>query len=1454
MKKQVRIRKALPGETPGYYNKTAKFLKKAAMGMEVSSPSMDPARINQIYENVYVSLKNDAAPELLYNQLINEYALDESTSVMLIKSALSKLAQEGYVDPDLEEEEEASNQQQGAQEQPQQDPQQRSNEDAERASSDAEQEDLAMSDEGYYDEEEAANNSNTHLETEQDEEEQAFRYGGYFADGGAEEVDEYQDQDPNQQMGREEAVMGQFDNPGNGQPKKPFSIEDLIAVTPGMQNQEAFPDLSYYVGDYKGSADSYQPEEYLPQAADGGISKLASFLPKLPPNPLTSLIPMTNLSTARKWVPGFSALGQGMTKIPYLGAKFAPKLATPFTQNRTELWNVLNGATPKLGTFSQNGTLLGGADGSLQADRLLLYQDDVKNIIQNIENGQTSFKLADINPLAQEDGLVSGIYPLDAKIVAGTDDAGNNFFELKHTFGPNQKLPFGTTPSKAKEITFKNRFYFNNDPTTGELKVFDPLGNPLMNGVQTKTQVTRPIGSTATSFLGDKFLRDNGNTPFPNYNTGASDQSQMRGIDITGVPPTTWGDLSTRGKIGRTLETYGTTGLNQFFRTGSKGVEKVDYPVYGYANMALGPNIQNPAGIPYSQTASDIKNAINYKYRLGLKTSLIGGGLGYLGYKGYDAYANPCQCDDTNAPNFMPKDAFGNCPCGTDVGPSKVLDPNAIEQEGTVDPSLLERPDSVKFLKEQTPSEYNYYRYQDSNIVNPNMQNEVLPDDFKKGGASKNRFIKRMASMYAEGGPSTEGTLGQGKRSDTLTDDISNTKTSFLNTLKNNSNKAVSKEIYENAQGNPKILNMLMKDGYKENLSDDAFDTNELDRDPTAAFGGFIDMDAAEPLTKFVYGGDEEEYYEPYGLTQARDGINILNHAGEFRTVADELPFDEWAEGEKEDWQTENPGEDFEAWKADPSRKEDYDKYLDFHSNAVKDFANYGDDEEEEEGTNGNCPAGYTWNGIMCVLKTSASLNPKETNCGPGMVYSKTYKTCIPVSKINYVPRTVRAHGNLRNTLLPWNPLVSNAGSWVKQKGTPYYLNDGRSYNGLIPDKPMASYTTKKGLLGGRKKWIDIYEVDGDGTGTGVPMQDLGKLEEMLNHKKGQGSRNNSNDFRLTKKVVKDALEDGWIKNYNDKDSKPERVSRRDELEKNAKERYGYNDQDWESEGKRNQRQLRQAERYEEGRGARYRTNQAYESVKGAAGKIKDTYDKYNNFMDKVKHPFRKRDGGAFELGTGFGMGVGQNSSAYNPYSQQSQFENNMFGTGAPNKAPQQQNPFAFINGTGTGSYAETANTGHTLGDQGQEIIPQETQSPKEKQYVGVERKRKNAYSFDGEAAVNVGNATAKGVLGAWNRMQQSPIEYNQTLNAVDPMNNYAMANEVDTGDWQDFGSKSGAYRYDQEGQDRSSRATFGSNANTNARYGGYMQDGGYTDDDEVYMTPEELEQFLAAGGQVEYL
>jgi hypothetical protein len=1432
MKKQVRIRKALPGETPGYYNKTAKFLKKAAMGMEVGAPSMDPAKLNQIYDQVYISLKNDATPDILYNQLINEYALDESTSVMLIKSAMSKLAEEGYVDPEVVKDK--------AQPEPGVDPQQQADEENERAASDAEQEELAISDGGLYDEEDAQMNQNSALEMTQDEEEQAFKYGGYFDDGG--EYPEFEDMNPNQEPSKEQAVMSQYGTPGRTPEEKPFSMEDLIAMTPGTQEMQAFPDLASYLGDYRSSSDSYQPQEYLPQARNG-LEVLSKYLPTI--GYANKANPLSNLSTVRKALPVFTGIGDAMTRLPYVGPKFTPKLATPFTQNRTELWNVLNGATPKTGVFSQNGTYAGGTDGSLQADRLVLDQVDVQDLIMQLERTNSEpFTLEDLyGNMSQHEGLISGVYPPQTKVIGGEDESGNKFFEFKHTFGPNQSLPFGTTPPKAKEVTFKNRFYYNQDPETGGLNVFDPLGNPLTMGVQTKSRVTRPIGSSITSMLGDAALKDMDRTPFPNY---LADIKGATRTDITGLPPTTWNDLSNRGKIGRALETYGTTGLNQLFRTGTKGIESVDYPAYGYANMALGPNIQNPAAIPYSQTASDIKNAINYKYRLGLKTTLIGGGLGYLGYNTYDALANPCQCDDPNLPNFQPKDALGKCTCGTDVGPSRVLDPTPIREESIIDPNTLQTPDSMKFLKGQTPSDYNYYRYQDPNIVNPNTQNVVLPDDFAKGGVSKNRFIDRMVSMYAEGG---DATLGQGNRKDTLTNDVANMKSSFISTLKNNSNKAISKDIYKNAQNNPKILNMLMQDGYKENLAEE----EQMNTDFTAAFGGFVDMDSKEPLVRFIYGGDESEYYEPYDLEQARDGVNVLNQAGEFRTVADELPFDEWAEGEKEDWQAANPEGDFESWKSDPSRKEDYDNYLDFYSKTLKDYADYGG-EDEEEGNTEKCPAGYTWDGFGCVLNTSASLQPKKTQCGPGTVWNDKYNMCIPIAKMNYKYTEVRNPGGYGRNLVPWNPVFGAAGSWVKQKGSPYYLNDGRSYNGLIPDKPVASYTTKKGLLGGRKKWIDIYQVDGDGNATGVPMGDLAQLEGMLDNRRGSGKK--SNDGRLDKKMIKNAIKDGWsIVNYKDNE-KPEKTSRRDRLEDAAKERFQFSDQEWDEQTRRNKRNLRQAERYEQGRGARYNTDQAYYGARDAVDNVKNAYGTLKSLVDRVKNPSFKRMGGAFEVGTGFGMGAGQNQSGYNPYSQQSQFENDLFGAPAPNKMPQQQNPFSFITQTGTGSYAETANTGNTMGSQGQQIIPQAPEpAPQQNQYVGVERQRKTARNFDGEAGVNAFNSVANFGLGMYERAQNAPIENNMLLDKFDPMANVMASTQTDKGDWGDIGSKTGMFRYDEMGSDRNSRATFGNYANSNAaQYGGYMQNGGYMDDEEVYMTPEELEQFLAAGGQVEYL
>lgn len=1758
MKKTVRIRKALPGEQPGYYNKTAKFLKKAQMGMAVESVSRDPQRMNLIYQNVYGSLKQSMTPDIVYNELVTEYALDQQTSLNIIKTALNQLAQEGYVDPELMDQ--TQQQQQEGDPNAAQD-QQQANEDQQRASDDAEQEELAMSDEGYYDEEEALNNDTSHLETEQDEQEQAFRFGGYRRQEGG-EADEYSDyQDaPNQSQSGEDAAISQYDNPGQNKMEKPFSIEDLMAVTPGMQGQEAFPDLSYYLGDYRPISDSYQPMDYLPTAQRGGQLPKAqdglNFLQRFTQpisrglNFTREISPLTNLSGIRKSVPVFSAIGEGMTRLPLIGSKFTPKLETTFTQNRTELWNVLNGAAPKNGIFSQSGTYAGGADGSLSADRLMLYQDDVKNIIQNIQTGRSAFTLADIGPKAEYDGLVSGVYPMDAKVISGTDDNGFQFFELKHTFGPNQRLPFGTTPAKAKEVTVKNRFYFNTDATTGEVNVFDQLGNPLSTGAKTKYDITRPLGTTfsrmgkyLTTDAGlletntyDKSLTgyeygfpsksgdgtwmsrdetapiydDEGNiinneittsyfdvdrdpqysitgqfgTPYPNYMDGlyptgkgflGNNMGRLR--EVSDIAPATLDRLSRKGKFGRGLENFAMStwvpqlvGLGNPIRTSSANVKEMSLPVYGYRNAALGPDVIDPA--KEGSYGSDIRNAINYKYRLGLKTTLIGGGLGYLGYQTYDALVNKCQCTNPLEPNYMKPDAFKRCPCGTDVGPSRTLDPTAIPNTELNTPRAM--PDSMMFLIERglEPNAENYWRYRDS--LNLDKSKRAFGDDFAKGGITKNQFVKKFTAKFQEGGDAKNPTLGQGKRTDNLTEDVANKKDIFRSKLKDNSNIALTQEIYKNAQSNPQILNMLMQDGPKENLAEDqgmpmaqyggftddsvpswytgykgmrapkeyrkmfrqmskmmprgndisranlasnmydrrtmqppfggvmtypdymnmlltsqmsnialgqmagnplanwassvdrntpvyggpmtggpssqaqadaatmqnimknipllpsmtpdfidsplrttgykvpastdaiedyfankrtpivgeTWDTWYTSDGSTPGFapdtrtwdgtqwvgptptermqlenheqGGFVDMDSKNPLVKFIYGGDEAEYYEPYGLPMAQDGgINILNHAGEHRVVANSLPFDEWAEGEKEDFATTHPGQDFDTWKADAASQGDFLKYKDFYNESLGEYLDYGKkDPAPNNQTNGNCPAGYKWDGTKCVLIQNNTNT--QTKCGPGTVWNATYKACIPVAQVNYNPRVVRGQSGFFNNVLPWNPIAGYAGSWTKQKSLPYYLGNKNPYMGQLPGTPAARYVTKKGILGRPKKWIDIYQTSGNN-----PIDPL-QLEQLMKQK----------------------------------NSKPQR-------EKQERER--------------------KQEGPHEVRGVNWNAVKYRMNPKNWGGREKKPKQK------QYGGPYMQMGGNPFELGSGLSTNVGQNKAWYEHSTATVPTNNSAFSgqrevdfvSNNEGMVPNIQ-PSSFWNDQQ--SFQSPPPAAPASMQQQNQQIEQYTTDPNQigshlakkevvpNEYVGVENKRKDMRSIDPEAGVNVFNAGARGVLGVLDRRQNAKSEREMLLNTVDPMNLYASANEQDRGDWQDFGSKSGMFRYDQEGQDRSSRATYG-------QYGGYMQEGGqsfdpsqleelikkhnekkkskrtmqigysnpptymvydengklifsskneaeakkvlnsgestpqnfqyggsFEQDEEVYMSPEELEQFLAAGGQVEYL
>jgi hypothetical protein len=112
----------------------------------------------------------------------------------------------------------------------------------------------------------------------------------------------------------------------------------------------------------------------------------------------------------------------------------------------------------------------------------------------------------------------------------------------------------------------------------------------------------------------------------------------------------------------------------------------------------------------------------------------------------------------------------------------------------------------------------------------------------------------------------------------------------------------------------------------------------------------------------------------------------------------------------------------------------------------------------------------------------------------------------------------------------------------------------------------------------------------------------------------------------------------------------------------------------------------------------------------------------------------------------------------------------------------------------------------------------------------------------DTEGALNTFNAAARGATGIIDRLtgRKKEAKMYDNLNAD---NLYASDPSRDRGD---YDTNSGLYRPDEEGQSWNSRS---------AQYGGSMyEEGGYVEGQDVYMTEDELEEFLANGGEVEYI
>jgi hypothetical protein len=341
--------------------------------------------------------------------------------------------------------------------------------------------------------------------------------------------------------------------------------------------------------------------------------------------------------------------------------------------------------------------------------------------------------------------------------------------------------------------------------------------------------------------------------------------------DLTGLPPTAFKDLGLGGKLYRGLEQYATGawmpsmfGYNPI-RTRAKNITQANIPTLQYTNPAT----QATYPLGESNYAQDIKNATNYYTRLGRKTALGLGLAGYVGYNAYDAFMYPCQCEDPAAPNYMELDGFGKCPCGTDVGESRTLDPSAVEVVPTAPVEEIDA-DTMQFLIDRgiEPTDYNYYLNQNNPYVPYEIGEDPDPGNKKKGGnVSKKKFVKRLVSIFEEGGSNE---VGKGDRQDTATKDIEKMKSGFLENLKTNSNKAISAELYDKAKNHPQIMEKLMANGYKENLAEEA---------PVEAKWG-MNINTGGYVVKKRHGGNTDYFsYSPFSYHGDTPGIERFDTA-----------------------------------------------------------------------------------------------------------------------------------------------------------------------------------------------------------------------------------------------------------------------------------------------------------------------------------------------------------------------------------------------------------------------------------------------------------------------------------------------------------------------------------------------------------------------------------------------
>jgi hypothetical protein len=185
------------------------------------------------------------------------------------------------------------------------------------------------------------------------------------------------------------------------------------------------------------------------------------------------------------------------------------------------------------------------------------------------------------------------------------------------------------------------------------------------------------------------------------------------------------------------------------------------------------------------------------------------------------------------------------------------------------------------------------------------------------------------------------------------------------------------------------------------------------------------------------------------------------------------------------------------------------------------------------------------------------------------------------------------------------------------------------------------------------------------------------------------------------------------------------------------------------------------------------------------------------------------------------------------------------FGEPEENKNQDLKTTLNYYEGYGQGDEfsAAPAGSASTMDESGNEIVmsPDEARKKIAENEFAVDFKNKDTYEVDAQGMLLSGNAGARGILDFFERRDEK--RRNKNFNDRFTADNlYASDPSRDRGD---YDTNTGLYRPNEQGQIWNSRSK---------QLGGFMQEGGYAEGDVVDMTPEELEEFIANGGEVEII